>query len=149
VLEFLKWPQVQILWFYRRIDRLHQSGHPEAAKILSTLGRFVTGAEIEPGARIGERLRISHGYGIMIGHGVRIGDDCRILHGVTLGRASYDVDDGYPVIGDRVTIYAGAALLGNVTIGDDAVIGAGAVVTRDIPAGAISFAPPARVLRQN
>jgi serine O-acetyltransferase len=148
VLEFLKWPQVQILWFYRNIDRLHGSGHPEAARVLSMVGRLVTGVEIEPGARIGARLRISHGHGTVIGHGVQIGDDCRILHGVTLGRASYESDAGYPMIGDRVTIYAGAALLGDITVGDDAVIGAGAVVTTDVPAGSISFAPPARIVRR-
>jgi serine O-acetyltransferase len=112
--------------------------------------RALTGMEIEPGAQIGARLRISHGYGTVIGHGVRIGDDCRILHRVTLGRASYEdcSPDGYPLIGHRVTIYAGAAVLGKVTVGDDAVIAAGAYVTQDVPPGAISFGVPARILRR-
>jgi serine O-acetyltransferase len=148
VLEFLKWPQLQILWFYRRIDWLHRTGRDGAARIVSVFGRFFTGVEIEPGAQIGARLRISHGHGTVIGHGVRIGDDCRILHAVTLGRASYDSTDGYPAIGDRVTIYAGSAVLGNITVGDDAVIGAGVVVTKDVPAGATLFAAPARVLQR-
>lgn len=117
--------------------------------MLSTFARILTGIEIEPGATIGNGLWMSHRYGTVIGDGAVIGDNCRIMHGVTLSRASYDHDPtehGSPRRGDGVRVYAQAQLLGGVTIGDGATIAAGAVVVRDVPAGAVVGGVRARIL---
>src|SRR5947209_7285029 len=123
----LLFPGLLAMWFYRRSRRIHHAGHPDWAQLVRVIGRAITGVEIAPTATIGQRFWISHGHGTVIGD-ARIGDDCRVLHGVTIGRAGFEGDDAapsaYPQIGDRVTIYAGAAVLGGVTVGDDAAIGA-------------------------
>jgi serine O-acetyltransferase len=130
---------------YRVADRLHRRGHPSLAWLVATLNRILSGVEIEPGARIGPGLTIKHGLGTVIGFGVVMGRDCKVMHGVSIGlreSSKAEVDAGnWPVVGDRVTIYAGAVIAGPVTVGDDAVIGANAVVTRDVPAGATVVAP--------
>jgi serine O-acetyltransferase len=130
---------------YRLADRLHRGGHPNLAWLVAAFNRIATGVEFEPGARIGQGLTIKHGNGLTIGHGVAIGRDCKLMHGVSVGlreSSKAEVDAGnWPVIGDRVTIYAGAVIAGPVTVGDDAVIGANAVVTRDVPPGGTIVAP--------
>ena len=114
------------------------------ARMLSQLTRSVTGVEIHPGARIGKRLFIDHGMGVVIGETAEVGDDVMLYHGVTLGGRSMDRVKRHPTVGDRVTIGAGARVLGPVVIGDDAQIGANAVVVRDVPAGAVATGIPAR-----
>lgn len=104
------------------------------------------GADILPRADIGGGCILPHTPGLVIGGFSVLGEDCTILHGVTLGEASFDTLD-YPRLGDRVTVGAGATLLGGITVGDDAVIAAGAVVLADVPAGATAAGVPARVLR--
>lgn len=101
------------------------------------------GCFISPGADIGPGLWLPHPVGIVIGDGVRIGRDVTIYQHVTFGRATQD-DERYPDIADDVTIYAGAVILGPIRIGKGAVIGANAVVTRDVEAGAIAKGIPAR-----
>ena len=102
--------------------------------------------DILPRAEIGGGCVIAHGVGLVIGGYTVIGEDCTLLHGVTLGEARFDELD-YPRLGDRVTVSAGALVLGGVDVGDDAVIAAGAVVLTDVPAGAVVAGVPARVLR--
>lgn len=143
-------PSLIALAFYTRSRRAYREGRADRAQMLRGVGRIITGIDISPGAEIGERFAISHGQGIVIGDAV-IGDDCRILQGVTIGRAGFDdhTDEpsAYPRIGDRVTIYAGAVLVGGVTIGHDAVIAANAVVVEDVPPGVVVGGVPARVIR--
>lgn len=104
------------------------------------------GADILPRADIGGGCILPHTPGLVIGGFSVVGEDCTILHGVTLGEASFDTLD-YPRLGDRVTVGAGATLLGGITVGDDAVIAAGAVVLSDVPPGATVAGIPARVVR--
>ncbi|EQD54514.1 serine O-acetyltransferase, partial [mine drainage metagenome] len=103
---------------------------------------FLTGADIHPGADIGGGLRITHTSGLVIGKGVVIGQDVNILHGVTLGGSAKDrfgtaFSDGYPLVGDRTEIWAGAKVLGPVQVGNDCQIGANAVLVHDLPDGAV------------
>jgi serine O-acetyltransferase len=104
------------------------------------------GVDILPRAEIGGGCIIAHGVGLVVGGYTVIGEDCTLLHGATLGEARFDELD-YPRVGDRVTISAGALVLGGVTIGDDATIAAGSVVIGDVPAGATVAGVPARVIR--
>jgi serine O-acetyltransferase len=105
------------------------------ARAISQLNRFLTGIEIHPGAKIGKRLFIDHGMGIVIGETSEIGDDCTLYHMVTLGGVNLDPVKRHPTIGDRVMVGAGASILGAITVGSDVKIGANAVVVRDVPQG--------------
>jgi serine O-acetyltransferase len=111
--------------------------------------RWAIGAcavDILPRAEIGGGCIIAHGVGLVVGGYTVIGEDCTLLHGATLGEARFDELD-YPRIGDRVTISAGALVLGGVTVGDDATVAAGAVVLADVPEGATVAGVPAHVIR--
>jgi len=105
------------------------------ARAISQLNRFLTGIEIHPGAKIGKRLFIDHGMGIVIGETSEIGDDCTLYHMVTLGGVNLDPVKRHPTIGNRVMVGAGASILGAITVGSDVKIGANAVVVRDVPDG--------------
>jgi len=105
------------------------------ARFISEFSRWMTGIEIHPGAQLGQRLVIDHGMGIVIGETAVVGDDCILFHGVTLGGVKFDPVKRHPTLGDRVLIGAGAKILGPIQIGNDARVGANAVVTKDIPAG--------------
>src|SRR5690606_6643808 len=115
------------------------------ARLLSQLARATTGIEIHPGARLGRRLFIDHGMGVVIGETTVVGDDVMLYHGVTLGGRSLNRGKRHPTLGDRVTVGAGAKVLGPVWVGDDAQIGANAVVVKDVPAGAVAVGIPARI----
>ena len=110
---------------------------------MSQLGRFLTGIEIHPGATIGRRFFIDHGMGVVIGETAEIGEDVMIYHGVTLGGRSLAKVKRHPTIGDRVTIGAGAKILGPITIGRDSAVGANAVVVKDAPPESIVTGVPA------
>ena len=115
------------------------------ARVLAQFTRFLTGVEIHPGATIGRRFFIDHGMGVVIGETTEIGDDVMIYHGVTLGGRALAKAKRHPTIGNRVTIGAGAKVLGPLLIGDDSAIGANAVVTRDVPSDHIATGIPASV----
>lgn len=133
------------VWWHRLAHRLwHLPGGKFAARIVSQASRFLTGIEIHPGARIGARLFIDHGMGVVIGETAEIGDDCVIYHGVTLGGVSTKKVKRHPTLGNGVLVGAGAKLLGPIEIGDGARIGANAVVTRSAPAGAVLVGIPAK-----
>ena len=122
------------IWTYRLAHRMWaRPALRGAARILTQVTRFFTGIEIHPGATIGRRFFIDHGMGVVIGETAEIGDDVMVYHGVTLGGRSLKQGKRHPTIGDRVTIGAGAKVLGPLRIGDDSAIGANAVVTRDVP----------------
>jgi serine O-acetyltransferase len=140
-------PGLHAIWAYRGLHRLWQrpGGRP-AARALSTVVRGITGVEIHPGAVIGRRFFIDHGMGVVIGATAVVGDDVMLYHGVTLGgRTLARGTKRHPTVGDRVTIGAGARVLGNIEIGEDAQIGANSVVVKDIPAGAVATGIPAQV----
>jgi serine O-acetyltransferase len=113
--------------------------------VLAQFTRFLTGIEIHPGATIGRRFFIDHGMGVVIGETTEIGDDVMLYHGVTLGGRSLNHGKRHPTIGNRVTVGAGAKVLGPILIGDDSAVGANAVVTHDVPADSIATGIPAIV----
>jgi len=134
------------IWSYRLAHRMWAKPALRGlARILSQATRFLTGIEIHPGATIGRRFFIDHGMGVVIGETTEIGDDVMIYHGVTLGGRSLQRVKRHPTIGDRVTVGAGAKVLGPVHIGDDSAIGANAVVTHDVPEESIATGIPAVV----
>jgi serine O-acetyltransferase len=134
------------IWSYRLAHRMWAiSALRGAARLLSQLTRLLTGIEIHPGATIGRRFFIDHGMGVVIGETAEIGDDVMVYHGVTLGGRSLQHGKRHPTIGNRVTVGAGAKILGPLKIGDDSAIGANAVVTHDVPADSIATGIPALV----
>ena len=140
-------PGLQAIWVHRAAHRLWQRGGrwKLPARLVSQTARAVTGVEIHPGARIGRRFFIDHGMGVVIGETAEVGDDVMLYHGVTLGGRSMMRIKRHPTVGDRVTIGAGARVLGPINVGTDAQIGANAVVVRDVPAKAVATGIPAKV----
>ncbi len=118
------------------------------ARFISHIGRFLTGIEIHPGAKIGRRVFIDHGMGVVIGETAVIGDDCTLYHGVTLGGTSWNKGKRHPTLEQGVVIGAGAKVLGPIIIGKGAKIGSNAVVVKDVPENATAVGIPARILEQ-
>ena len=114
------------------------------ARMISQLGRFLTGIEIHPGAKIGRRLFIDHGMGIVIGETATIGNDCTIYHGVTLGGTGKDKYKRHPDLGNNVMVGCGAKILGPIKIGDNVKIGANAVVTKAVESDTTVIGIPAK-----
>ena len=114
------------------------------ARLISQIARFFTGIEIHPGATIGKGLCIDHGMGVVIGETAEIGDDVLIYHGVTLGGTGKDKGKRHPTIGNGVVIGAGAKVLGPIKVGNNAKIGANAVVVKGVPEGATAVGIPAK-----
>ncbi|MEZ0052457.1 serine O-acetyltransferase [Mycobacterium sp. MAA66] len=134
------------IWSYRVAHQMWERPALRGpARVLAQLTRLLTGIEIHPGATIGRRFFIDHGMGVVIGETTEIGDDVMLYHGVTLGGRSLNQGKRHPTLGNRVTIGAGAKVLGPVKIGDDSAIGANAVVTHDVPADSIATGIPALV----
>lgn len=132
------------IWLYRLAHRMWAIPAVRGpARILAQITRSLTGIEIHPGAIIGRRFFIDHGMGVVIGETAEIGDDVMIYHGVTLGGRTMQQVKRHPTIGNRVTVGAGAKILGPVHVGDDSAIGANAVVTHDVPAQSIATGIPA------
>ena len=117
------------------------------ARFVSQLARHLTGIEIHPGAKIGRKLFIDHGMGIVIGETAEIGDDCLLYHGVTLGGTGKDHGKRHPTLGNNVMVSAGAKVLGPFKVGDNSRIAANAVVLSEIPPEATAVGVPARVVR--
>lgn len=146
---FLCYPGFHALVFHRLSNMLWRNHFMLLGRYLSTLGRFFTGIEIHPAAQIGRRLFIDHGMGVVIGETAILGDDITLYQGVTLGGVSLDKGKRrHPKLGNRVVVGTGAKILGPVTIGDDAKIGANAVVVKDVPQGATAVGIPARLLEK-
>ncbi|MFC7165474.1 serine O-acetyltransferase [Halospeciosus flavus] len=117
---------------------------PLLARLLSQFVRLLTGVEIHPGADVGRRVTIDHGAGVVVGETAEIGDDVHLYHGVTLGGDSPEPVKRHPTVRDGVTIGANATLLGDIEIGENARVGAGAVVTKDVPADVTVAGIPAK-----
>lgn len=122
---------------------------PFLPRWISQLGRFLTGIEIHPGARIGGSLFIDHGMGIVIGETAIIGDNVTMYQGVTLGGTGKEKGKRHPTIGDNVVLGAGAKVLGNITIGDNSYIGSNAVVIKDVPNNSTIVGVPGRITKQD
>jgi len=151
---FLTSPGVHSLWWHRLASWLWRWEWFLLARIISNLARTLTGIEIHPGATLGRRVVIDHGMGVVVGETAIVGDDCLIYHGVTLGgkiAQAREETQGrrHPTVGNGVVIGAGAALLGPITIGDGASIGALSVVLDDVPAGAFAVGIPAKVKKRS
>jgi serine O-acetyltransferase len=142
----LAYPGFHARQMHRLAHTLSGAGVPVLPRVISHVSRFVTGVEIHPGARIGEGLFIDHGMGIVIGETAEIGDDCNLLQGVTLGGTSTQHAKRHPTLGKRVTVGAGAKLIGAIEIGDDARIGAGSVVVTNVPPNATVVGVPGHVV---
>ena len=140
------YPGVHAVLLHRLSHRLWNAGLLWLARMLSTLGRWLTGIEIHPGARIGRRFFIDHGMGVVIGETAVIGDDCTLYHGVTLGGTSWQKGKRHPTLGNDVVVGAGAKVLGPIEIGDGARIGSNAVVVKAVPPGTTVIGVPGRLV---
>jgi serine O-acetyltransferase len=141
------YPGIHALMLHRLAHAAWRRGFHWLGRFISHIGRFLTGIEIHPGARIGRRVFIDHGMGVVIGETAEVGDDCTIYQGVTLGGTSlYRGEKRHPTLGKGVVVGAGAKVLGGFTVGDGAKIGSNAVVVKPVPAGATAVGNPARIL---
>ena len=137
-------PGLHAVWNHRQAHFLWSIGLKTISRMWAYAGRSVTGVEIHPAAKIGRRLVIDHGMGVVVGETAIIGDDVLIYHGVTLGSKTGEHGKRHPTLGNNVIVGAQATILGNITIGDGASVGAASVVTRDVPTGATVVGNPAK-----
>lgn len=131
--EILLYQGLHAIWLHRIAHRMYRRGYRFPARLVSQIARFLTGIEIHPGARIGRGFFIDHGMGVVIGETTEVGDDVTVYQGVTLGGTSTHSGKRHPTIGNRVVVGTGAQVLGPILVGDDAKIGAGAIVVKDVP----------------
>ncbi|PKL59439.1 MAG: serine O-acetyltransferase [Methanomicrobiales archaeon HGW-Methanomicrobiales-4] len=141
----LCYPGLHALILHRISHRLWMKNHHFSARFLSQITRFLTGVEIHPGAIIGSRVVIDHGMGVVIGETAEIGDDVLLYMGVVLGGTTMTKGKRHPTLGSGVVVGSGASILGPITIGKYAKIGAGSVVVRDVPPGATVVGVPGRI----
>jgi serine O-acetyltransferase len=141
------WPGIHALLSYRVAHSLFEARVPIAPRLISMVTRAITGIEIHPAARIGEGLFIDHGAGVVIGETADIGNDVTLYQGVTLGGTGFATGKRHPTVQDNVTIGSGAKLLGPITIGHGAKIGANSVVITDIPANSTVVGVPGHPVR--
>lgn len=145
----LAYPGLHAIWMHRIAYRLWHRGSKLLARLVSHLARGLTGIEIHPAAKIGRRVFIDHGMGVVIGETAVVGDDVTLYHGVTLGGTSLEKKKRHPTVGDRVTIGAGAKILGDITIGSDSRIGANAVVVKDVPPNSVVVGIPGQAVHRH
>ncbi len=145
----LLYPGFQAIVGHRLIHALHRAGIPILPRFLANLSRFFTGIEIHPGATIGKGVFIDHGMGVVIGETAEIGDGCTIYQGVTLGGTSLSHGKRHPTLGRNVTVGVHSTVLGAIVVGDNAKVGGGSVVVKDVPANATVVGVPARVVAQD
>ena len=139
------YPGMHAIWIHRLSGALWNMGWKWLARLVSNFGRWLTGIEIHPGAKVGRRFFIDHGMGVVIGETAEIGDDVTIYHGVTLGGTSWSQGKRHPTLRNGVVIGAGAKVLGPIEVGENARIGSNAVVVKDVPSEATVVGIPARV----
>jgi serine O-acetyltransferase len=146
---FLCYSGLHAVWFYRINHWLWNHGFWLLARWLSQVACFLTGIEIHPGAKIGRRLFIDHGLGVVIGETAIIGDDVTLYQGVTLGGTGKEHGKRHPTIEDEVVIGSGAKVLGNITVGRNCRIGAGSVVLRSVPENSTVVGVPGHIIFRN
>jgi serine O-acetyltransferase len=144
---FLAYPGMHALWVHHGAEALWSSGHMLLARVVSHGARMATGVDIHPAAKIGRRVFIDHGMGVVIGETATVGDGCLIYKGVVLGgtsRAQKSIR--HPQLGKNVTVGSNACILGDIDIGEGARIGSGSVVIRPVPQGATVVGVPGRIV---
>jgi serine O-acetyltransferase len=146
---FLCYSGLHAVWFYRINHWLWNHGFWLLARWLSQVACFLTGIEIHPGAKIGRRLFIDHGLGVVIGETAIVGDDVTLYQGVTLGGTGKEHGKRHPTIEDDVVIGSGAKILGNITVGRNCRIGAGSVVLRSVPENSTVVGVPGHIIFRN
>ena len=144
---FLLYQGVHALLYHRLAHWLYCHNLKFLARAVSQSSRFWTGIEIHPGAKIGRRLVMDHGMGIVIGETAEVGDDCLLYHGVTLGGTGKDQGKRHPTIGNNVLVSCGAKVLGPIKVGDNSRIAANAVVLSEVPEDATAVGIPAQIVR--
>ena len=145
----LCYPGLHAIWSHRFAHYLWKHKFFFIARLLSHITRFFTGIEIHPGAKIGRRFFIDHGMGIVIGETTEIGNDVLLYKGVVLGGTSLEKTKRHPTLGNNIIVGSNAIVMGAITIGDHARIGAASVVTHSVPANATAVGIPARVSMGN
>ncbi|HZT13698.1 MAG TPA: serine O-acetyltransferase [Candidatus Baltobacteraceae bacterium] len=145
----LSYPGFHAVTAHRFIHELYRLRVPLLPRWLSNVNRFLTGIEIHPAAQIGPGLFIDHGMGVVIGETAQVGRRCTLYQGVTLGGTSLSHGKRHPTLGDNVTVGVNAAVLGAITVGDNAKIGGGSVVVKDVPPNSTVVGVPARVVMQD
>jgi serine O-acetyltransferase len=145
----LCYPGLHAVWGHRLAHRLWTGGHRLAARFVSTVVRAWTAVDIHPGATIGQGFFIDHALGVVIGETAVIGDDVTLYQGVTLGGTSLERGKRHPTLGDRVTIGAGAKVLGPISVGSGSRVGANAVVVRDVPPDSVVVGVPGQVIARS
>lgn len=140
------YPGFQAIMVHRLAHRLWRAKWYWLARWISHWARWLTGIEIHPGAKIGRRVFIDHGMGIVIGETAEVGDDCTLYQGVTLGGTALTHGKRHPTLEQSVIVGAGAKILGNFTVGAEAKIGSNAVVVRPVPPGATAIGIPAKIV---
>ena len=144
----LLYPGIRATANHRVAHWCYEHDHKFLARYISQRTRHKTGIEIHPGAKIGKRLVIDHGMGIVIGETTEIGDDCLLYQGVTLGGTGKDSGKRHPTIGNNVLIGSGAKVLGPFRVGDNSRVAANSVVLREVPSDATAVGSPARIVKQ-
>ena len=142
----LCYPGFHAMLFYRLSHWLWVNQFCLLGRFVSHLGRFFTGIEIHPGAKIGHGFFIDHGMGVVIGETAEIGDNCTLYHGVTLGGTSWAKEKRHPTLGDNVIVGSGAKILGPFTVGDSSKVGSNSVVVKEVPPNATVVGIPGRVV---
>jgi serine O-acetyltransferase len=145
----LSYPGWRAVTAHRFVNVLYRANVPLLPRFLASISRFFTGIEIDPGAKIGKGVFIDHGIGVVIGETAEVGDGCTIYQGVTLGGTSLQRTKRHPTLGRNVSVGSGAAIIGAITIGDGAKIGANSVVVKDVPPNATVVGIPGRVVLQD
>lgn len=141
------YPGLHAVWLHRPAHWFWNHGFKWLGRFTSNFSRWLTGIEIHPGAKLGERVFFDHAMGVVVGETAEIGDGCTIYQGVTLGGTSlYKGTKRHPTLGKDVVVSAGAKVLGGFTVGDGAKIGSNAVVIKPVPAGATAVGIPARII---
>lgn len=148
-LEVLLYPSFRVMLSYRKAHWLYQRQHFFLARLVSQRAVRKTGIEIHPGAQIGKGFFIDHGTGVVIGETTIIGDNVTLYQGVTLGGTGKETGKRHPTIKDNVMISAGAKVIGSFTVGENAKIGAGSVVIKEVPPNCTVVGVPGRVVKQN
>ena len=140
------YPGFHAMLFYRLAHWFWVNQFYFLGRLVSHLGRFFTGIEIHPGAKIGHGFFIDHGMGVVIGETAEIGDNCTLYHGVTLGGTSWAKEKRHPTLGDNVVVGSGAKILGPFTVGDNSKVGSNSVVVKEVPPDSTVVGVPGRVV---